>query len=185
MGPMITTTATAVPGESGVRTLIGIFVKADISESSRLAELLPTLRARPNVLIDGPARDADLTLEQMRPYLRTPLATWAPRDTPRLPTGTFRTLVIRDVDSLNASQQERVARFISRAAGRVQVVSIAGTRLFPLVTCGAFQEHLYYRLNTVLLEHPAAQPRRSQRSHRHLAIHRSNRLRQAGTEDER
>jgi sigma-54-interacting transcriptional regulator len=171
------TTATAIPGKSGARTLNGIFVEADIVESSRLAELLPALRARPNVLIDGPARDADRTFERMRPYLRTPLATWAPRETPCVPTGTFRTLVIRDVDSLNTAQQESVAQFISRAAGLVQVVSIAGTPLFPLVTSGVFQEHLYYRLNTVLLEHPPAQPRRSQRSHRHLAVHRINRLR--------
>jgi sigma-54-interacting transcriptional regulator len=182
---MSKTTATAIPGESGARTLSGLFVEADFGESRRLAELLPALRARPNVLIDGPARDADQTFERMRPYLRTPLATWAPRETPWLPTGTFRTLVIRDVDSLNPSQQESVARFISRAAGRVQVVSIAGTPLFPLVTCGAFQEHLYYRLNTVLFEHPPAQPRRLQRSHGHLAIHRINRLRQVGAEDAR
>jgi hypothetical protein len=182
---MITTAATAIPEESGARTLNGDLVETDIGESTRLAELLPALRARPNVLIDGPARDADRTFERMRPYLRTPLATWAPRETPWLPTGTFRTLVIRDVDSLDASQQERVARFISRAAGRVQVVSIAGTPLFPLVTRGTFQEHLYYRLNTVLFEHPPAQPRRSQRSHGHLAVHRINRLRQAGTEDAR
>ena len=183
---MITTTAIACPGEPGAQTVKGIRLDVYTDESNRLAELLPTLRARPNVLIDGPARDVERTFERTRPYLRAPLAIWAPRETPWLPTGTFRTLVIRGVDSLNASQQESVARFISRTAGRVQVVSIAATPLFPLVTCGVFQERLYYRLNTVVFEHTPAQPRRSRRrSHGPAAISLMNHLRPGGTEDRR
>jgi hypothetical protein len=154
---MITTIAFAWPSEPGAQTANGSRLDVYPDDGNRLAELLPTLRARPNVLIDGPARDAERTFERMRPYLRMPLAIWAPRETPWLPTGTFRTLLIRSVDSLNASQQENVARFISQTAGRVQVVSIADTKLFPLVTRGMFQERLFYRLNTILFEHtPAA-----------------------------
>ena len=154
---MITTSRIARPSEPGAETIKDVCLDVYTDESNRLAELLPTLRARPNVLIDGPARDTERMFDRLRPYLRAPLATWAPRETRWVPTGTFRTLVIRDADSLNATQQESVARFISRTAGRVQVVSIAGTPLFPLVTRGVFLERLYYQLNTILFEHtPAA-----------------------------
>ena len=38
---------------------------------------------------------------------------------------------------------------MDRAAGQVQVVSTAAVPLWPNVKAGAFNETLYYRLNTV------------------------------------
>jgi hypothetical protein len=106
----------------------------------------------PNVLISGPVSQAESTFQQMRPYLRVPVATWVPRETPRPPAGAFRSLLVRGADNMDASQQEDLARLINQSSGDVQIVSITSAPLYPLVTSGAFLQNLYYRLNVVLME---------------------------------
>jgi hypothetical protein len=143
----------SVQATSAVQKHARTFVKAHSPASPLLAEVFPIIRlAYPNVLISGPEGQTEWTLLQMRPYLRPPLATWVPRENQRAPVGVFRSLLVRGVDSLDASQQEDLIALINRSWGAVQIISIANAPLFPLVTSGAFLQSLYYKLNMVLLE---------------------------------
>src|SRR5437660_144016 len=90
-------------------------------EDRRLAELVAMLRRnRPNVLVVGPTTDINRTVELMHPYLRTPIVSWMPRDTRKLPAGSFRTLMIRDVQALDSTQQEELVAWICRLSGDIQ-----------------------------------------------------------------
>jgi hypothetical protein len=122
-------------------------------EDRRLAELVAMLRrSRPNVLVVASSADTDRTFELMYPYLRTPIVAWVPRETRDIPAASFRTLVIRDVEALDALQQENLVALICRLAADVQIVSTARTPLFPLVQRGEFLDRLYYQLNVVYLD---------------------------------
>jgi len=122
-------------------------------EDRRLAELVAMLRrSRPNVLVIGSSTDTDRVFEVMYPYLRSPIVAWVPRETQDVPAASFRTLVIRDVDALDSTQQETLVASICRFAANVQIVSTSRTPLFPLVQRGAFLDRLYYQLNVVYLD---------------------------------
>ena len=122
-------------------------------EDRRFAELLSLLRrSRPNVLVVGSSTDTDRAFELMYQYLRTPIVAWIPRESRDLPAASFRTLVVRDVDRLDSTQQGNLVATMCRLAGDVQVVSTAKAPLFPLVERGAFLDRLYYQLNIVYLE---------------------------------
>jgi len=122
-------------------------------EDRRLAELVAMLRrSRPNVLVVGSSPDVDRTFEVMYPFLRTPIVAWVPRETRDLPSTSFRTLVIRDVEALDSRQQEHVVALICRLTADVQVVSTSSTPLFPRVERGEFLNRLYYQLNVVYLD---------------------------------
>jgi hypothetical protein len=121
-------------------------------EDRRLAELVAVLRrSRPNVLVVGSSTDTDRTFEVMYSYLRTPIVAWVPRETRDVPAASFRTLVIRDAEALDATQQQNLVALICRLAD-IQIVSTARTPLFPLVQRGAFLDRLYYQLNVVYLD---------------------------------
>ena len=122
-------------------------------EDRRFAEVLALLRcSRPNLLVVGSSTDTDRTFELMYPYLRTPIVAWIPRESRSLPAASFRTLVVRDVDRLDSTQQANLVAMICRLAADVQVVSTAKAPLFPLVERGAFLDRLYYQLNIVFLD---------------------------------
>jgi len=109
-----------------------------------VAEAISILRqGRPNMLVVG---DVDTFLEQIRPNLVPPVASWTPRDAATRPATSFRTLIVRDVDDLNLSQCERLTDLTD-----VQIISTTSAPLFPAVQRGAFPEGLYYRLNVVTL----------------------------------
>ena len=109
-------------------------------------------RFHPNILLVDSGVQVERALAEIRPMLRIPLTEWSPRAMPHLPAIAFRSLIVRDAECLTVTQQRSLAALLSRSLGRVQVVSIAGVRLFPLVCQGLFLEDLYYRLNVVLLE---------------------------------
>jgi hypothetical protein len=122
-------------------------------EDRRLAELVAMLRrSRPNVLVVGSSAEVDRTFELMYPYLRTPIVAWVPRETRDLPSTSFRTIVIRDVEALDSTQQENLVALICRMAPDIQIVSTCGKPLFPLVERGEFLNRLYYQLNVVYLD---------------------------------
>jgi len=116
-------------------------------------------RGRPNVLVIGDAASTTAVLDRMRPHLLTPLASWTPRESLALPETPFRTLVIRDVDQLVGAQQTELLAQLDQVCAGVQLVSLAGTPLFPAVVRGMFLENLYYRLNIVMLDCAAARRR--------------------------
>ena len=122
-------------------------------DDRRLAELVAMLRrSRPNVLVIGPSIDVDRTFEVMYPFLRTPIVAWVPRETPEPPDSAYRTLVVRDVDALNSTQQEMLVALICRTAGDIQIISTSKVPLFPLVQRRSFLDRLYYQLNVVYLD---------------------------------
>ena len=63
-----------------------------------------------------------------------------------LPRGT---LVLRDVDALDADGQVWLFDWLESASAERQIVSTASASLLPLVNRGLFDSGLYYRLNTV------------------------------------
>jgi hypothetical protein len=122
-------------------------------EDRRLVELVAMLRrTHPNVLVVGSSADVDRTFELMYPHLRTPIVAWVPRETRDLPAASYRTLVIRDVEAMDSTQQENLVALICRVSADVQIVSTSKTPLFPLVERGEFLDRLYYQLNIVYLD---------------------------------
>jgi hypothetical protein len=83
---------------------------------------------------------------------RRPVVWWAADQALELPELTSGTLVIRDVDRLDARQQEGLARWIRAHCPRVQVLALAGAPLFAQVEDGRFSAALYYCLNVVVVE---------------------------------
>lgn len=107
------------------------------------------IEAQPHTLLIG---DEDLAQSLLAAYqhcLASPIVEWrppAPLSAP--PSGT---LVIWDVDRLDAAQQRACLAWMDRHAAAVQVISIAARTVFPLVQARAFLPELYYRLNTICL----------------------------------
>jgi DNA-binding NtrC family response regulator len=89
--------------------------------------------------------------ERLRPYVRTPILSWVPRQVPEPPTSAG-TLVIRGVETLTAAQQQRVLALNGRTLRDIQIVSIAGSPLYPFVRRGLFLDRLYYQLNVVFFD---------------------------------
>jgi hypothetical protein len=155
---MITTGNVTPPAQAGIQRLRGVF---DSYDGKRVAEVLPALRElHPNTLLVGSGMHTQRAVDEIRPALRAPLASWSPTETAGLPAMAFRTLIVRDAECLTASQQANLAALLSQSAGDIQVVSMARRPLFPLVSRGMFRDDLYYRLNVVLLEFPGNQRRR-------------------------
>ena len=122
-----------------------------LGDSSRVSETLSILQlARPNLLVVGSAIQNERVLDLICPMLRGSVAWWSPVDRLEIPAAAFRTLIVRDVECLTASQQVGFAAWLRRSPD-VQIISMAGMPVFPLVTEGRFLEELYYRLNVLLL----------------------------------
>ena len=103
-----------------------------------------------NCLLIGPDPLVDDALTQLRPYFKYPPALISVRHRLDLPSPSNEaTFVLRNVDTLTASQQATVASWLQSAPGRVQVVSTAPTPLWPAVQDKSFLASLYYRLNTL------------------------------------
>jgi hypothetical protein len=122
-------------------------------------EELGALRDRqPNVLIVGNDAAVEAILAEMRPFLQAPvipiwLAPGQPLQMPAsLDAGTTGTVVLRHLDALGAAEQRRLAEWLARRAGFVQVVTTCGAPLLPLVEQGRFSDVLYYRLNTLYID---------------------------------
>ncbi len=61
-------------------------------------------------------------------------------------------VVVRDVDSLTPAEQRKLLDWLEAASTRTQVVSTASVPLLPLVQAHAFNDTLYYRLNTIYID---------------------------------
>ena len=105
---------------------------------------------QPNLLLVGTAGAFRMVLEMLWLELREPIVTWHPGQPLELPlSGRAATLVLHDVGELTYDDQHRVLRWLERSAGQIRVVSTSPASLWPRVKAGAFNETLYYRLNTV------------------------------------
>lgn len=107
------------------------------------------LHTRPNMLIVGPGGAVDAFMRAVTPHLKPPVQSFAGGVLPpRLPTDG--TLILRDVDVLDAAHQRRLVRWLDEPQnGHTQVISITATPLFLLAQAGMFLDQLYYRLNVV------------------------------------
>jgi hypothetical protein len=111
------------------------------------------LRTSPvNGLLIGSPDLTAAAVAEMEKDLQQPLVWWSPDQGIDLPDLTGGTLVIRDVDDLDARQQEQLSRWIVLHAPGVQVLALAREPLFESVADGRFSAALYYRMNTVVVE---------------------------------
>lgn len=109
--------------------------------------------ARVNLLLIHRNRPIDNVIQMISGDLPQPVATWRPGERLVLPTfGRTGTMVIHDVGSLSKEDQQRLLKWLERAAGQTQIVSTTQTPLLPRVQAGRFDDTLYYRLNTVCVD---------------------------------
>jgi hypothetical protein len=62
------------------------------------------------------------------------------------------TLVLRDIDKLDAEGQAALFEWLERANGEQQIVCTGSESLPSLVNSGDFDPRLYYRLNTICID---------------------------------
>ena len=110
------------------------------------------LHTHPNMLVFGTGAAADAFIRAVTPHLRSPVRSFVSGALPpRLPADG--TLILRDVDALDADQQQRLIHWLDDPQnGRPQTISITATPLYLLVQAGMFLDRLYYRLNVVHFE---------------------------------
>ena len=109
---------------------------------------------RVNLLVTGPER---LVMKVIRRVIAdVPASIVVPCETGRLPLSRQPlppgTLVFRDVDALDADGQALLFYWLENASAERRIVTTASAPLLPLVTAGAFDCRLYYRLNTVYIQ---------------------------------
>ena len=129
-----------------------LFTDAPVTRTA-LADTLSVLqRLHPNLLIMGESDAIEFALDRMRPHLSEPIASWLPWTCAALPDGSFRTLIVSDVDEMNVEQQNQLMTLNDDDGSDVQVISTTKTELFAVVERGAFLERLYYQLNVLFLD---------------------------------
>ena len=101
----------------------------------------------PNVLLVGIRSRNETTLAELLPYCREPR--YLDGGLPLRPD--VGTVVLRDVETLDATAQSELARWIEQTSGRVQLITLTTAPLFSLVTSGLFRPDLYYRLNVITI----------------------------------
>jgi hypothetical protein len=110
-------------------------------------------RTRANLLLIHANGVIQRVLELLQPDLDEPIATWRPGERLVLPPeARAGTMILQDVGALATDDQRRLLDFLERASGRTQIVSTTAAPLLPRVEAGAFNDTLYYRLNTVCVD---------------------------------
>jgi hypothetical protein len=107
---------------------------------------------RVNWLIIGSEQSTAYLLYVLRPYFREPLSRWYPGAPFFLKRPSGGTLILHDLDAMQQHQQLRLLEWLDDAMPRVQVVSTSARSLMPELHEGRFNEHLYYRLNVLLID---------------------------------
>jgi len=108
---------------------------------------------RTNLLLVGSPGATRIVMEMLWLELREPILTWRPGQPLELPApGRASTLVLHDINELTGDEQHRMLRWMDQTGTRIRVVSTTRTSLWPLVKTRAFNDALYYRLNTVCVD---------------------------------
>ena len=114
------------------------------------SELAFVQTARPNVMLIGEEADVEEGLRLLARVVRQPMAcSRAPAFT--LPAPFDGSLVLRDADALDVSNQQRLLNWLANTKPSPQIITTCSTPLFSLVQSGAFAATLYYRLNAITL----------------------------------
>ena len=107
---------------------------------------------RPSALLIGPRGATDAVLRHIQGSLRPPVFEW-PRDGAPWHCGEPpATVILRHVAALSRDDQHALLTWLSNGHRRVQVISVASRRVYPLVEAGAFLPTLYYRINCVIVD---------------------------------
>jgi hypothetical protein len=143
---------TAAGGTAAVNSVLRIREERRFARQTR-KDLQIGGTPRTNLLLLGTSDGIGIVLEMLRLEHREPILQWQPGQPLELPLpGNAATLVLHDVSALTSSDQDRVLRWLDQAARQVRVVSTAAEPLWPKVKSGAFNDMLYYRLNTVSVD---------------------------------
>jgi hypothetical protein len=105
-------------------------------------------------LLIGALEFTEPMLASMQPYLREPVVSWCLRDNPNVPCRACATLIIRDVEYLDAQQQSRLLSWLDDAHD-AQVVCTSAERIHPRLERDCFSDALYYRLNHLCIKRDA------------------------------
>ena len=125
----------------------------DSDERSANADLGLARMTRANVLLVGPERQVERIVSVHLPEANAGLVIRCQDGLPRLPPASSQgVMLLRDVDFLTPQEQRRLLEWLDAPGNRIQVVSTAATHPLLLVAAGAFNEALYYRLNTVYID---------------------------------
>jgi sigma54-dependent transcription regulator len=111
-------------------------------------------RAHHNVLLAGTPRVTSGFIAALMPHLRAPVHQYF--DSSLLPASGA--LILSEVGALDAGEQTMLLKWLDGFNGgeSVQVVSTTSTALHSLIESGVFDESLYYRLNVIRFDLPAA-----------------------------
>jgi hypothetical protein len=116
---------------------------------------MPLLRSlagpgrRPNMLVVCSDSEVPSAFEWVRDLLGPPFSVSVlpgPLDLPASETGT---LFLHDIAAMTLPQQRTLYDWLGTRGREVQVVSMTGAQMLPLVETGRFHEGLFYRLNTI------------------------------------
>ena len=107
------------------------------------------LKARPNVLLEGPQSAVEATLLALKPLIQAPVHSVLAGEPLRLPEADARTFVVVDVDTLDANDQMRLFQWLGGRPAGLQVIATSSRLLFDMTVDGSFLPALYYRLNVV------------------------------------
>ncbi len=106
-----------------------------------------------NLLVIGPATATERIVDRLRPGFEPPVLTWHEGQAFDLPSPSeVGTLILHEVDALTPADQRQLIEWQNRQNRRVQIISTTPSPLFHLVEAGAFDEGLYYRLNTMCVK---------------------------------
>ena len=110
------------------------------------------LTANTNLLLHGEDRAVALAVGWLLPVLEPPILTWRPGRPLTLPLASRGgTLVLRDIAALTPLDQLRLDAWLRKSPRATRIVSTTTQAVVPLIASGAFLEHLYYRINTVVV----------------------------------
>jgi hypothetical protein len=112
--------------------------------------------SRPSVLLIGAARDTDRAIQSIMAHGADAIAAWPEGATTTRPAGEALTLLVRNVASFDAQEQQRLHHWLGERSGAVRVIATSPRPLYELVERGQFLEPLYYRLNVVCLDAAAS-----------------------------
>lgn len=121
----------------------------DLLRDMLLLRALTAQGSRPNMLVVCSETDVRAAFEQVRDLLGLPFSVCLLPGPLELPASGRGTLLLHDIAALTLSQQVTLYDWLGRTGREVQVVSMTGLRMLPLVETGQFHEGLFYRLNTI------------------------------------
>ena len=104
---------------------------------------------RPNMLVVCSDTDVRAACERVRDLFEPPFSVCLLPGPLDLPASGRGTLFLHDIAALTLPQQITLYDWLSTRGREVQMVSMTGSQMLPLVEAGRFLEDLFYRLNTI------------------------------------